>query len=351
VRSFLKTEGWAVKGALLVAAVATVIGCGVLSSRPPQRFPQFDEQRVAGPGVYQIPQWSPDGRYLAYFDEKRDPMLVVFDTETGKHWRAATDVSSVHFSWTPDGDLAYLRYRPELSGSPFPHISELHRVNVEGNNDEIIATNLSSAGDFAWFSDGQQAVILLADPSRHSFCEDVYLLDAATGETTLLLNVADVDLQCVTMLDISPDNTSILVDGIHEEDGSTEAQIVIYSLETQTILDRLIPSEIIPNGDVTYPVPGIGDDTNYGWIGGGRWILGKANTPGGECYNYALFFFDTSDLGNSFCIPSAEGVFAAPTLSPDLTRISYVTVLGPGNDYVVISDVPPELPDRLEVGD
>lgn len=339
------------KKIVFVILMSVLVGCQMLSSSRLARFPQFAEHRVAGPGTYQIPQWGPDGRYLAFFDVAKDPILMVYDTETEKKWQVVTTNNSRHFSWMPNGDLTYLRHRPDLSGSPFPHLSELHRVDVHGNNDQIVASNLSSAGDFAWFSDGQQAAILLAPPDSDSFCKDVYLLDVTTGETTLLLNAEDVDLQCVTMLDISPDNNSILVDGIHEYNGSTEVQIVIYSLETRTILDRFIPSQIVPSGNVTYPVPVIGDDTNYGWVDGERWILGQVNTPGGECYNYALFFLDTSDLENNFCIPSERGVFTAPTISPDLTKISYVSVLGPSNDYVMVGKVTPDLLDKLDLDD
>ena len=69
-----------------------------------------------------------------------------------------------------------------------------------------------------------------------------------------------------------------------------------------------------------------------------------------ECYNYALFFFDLNDLDRSFCIPST-GVFAAPVISPDLSKISYVAVIGPGDNYLMIGDVTPNLLEQLELID
>jgi hypothetical protein len=163
------------------------------------------------------------------------------------------------------------------------------------------------------------------------------------------LEAEELDLQYVGSLALSEDEKSILVDGNRAENGPLSAQIVIYDLETQTIQNRIIPSQVIPPRDATYPWPVIGGGTNFGWIGGQRWLLAKVNTPSGECYNYALFFFDTHDLQNSFCIPTVAGVFGDPTISPDLTKISYVTVVGPGAFYVMVGSMTTDLLDKLEL--
>jgi Tol biopolymer transport system component len=108
-------------------------GCGVLSafSSPPPRFTQFGESALTSTGSFESPQWSRDGRYLAYLDTTHDPALVVYDTLDKVSWTAATNISTVHFSWTPDGHLTYLRYRPDLSGSPYPTIHDLHQVDFK----------------------------------------------------------------------------------------------------------------------------------------------------------------------------------------------------------------------------
>jgi hypothetical protein len=142
---------------------------------------------------------------------------------------------------------------------------------------------------------------------------------------------------------------SILVYGAHDDNGQLEAQLVIYNLETQTLLQRIIPSRIVPSANIDYPPAGISDDSNMGWVGGQRWLLAKTITPGGECYNYALFFFDTHDLQNSFCIPGMDGPFSAPAISPDLSKISYITAVSPGVEYVMIGDVTSDLLDKLEL--
>lgn len=322
-------------------------GCGILFSASP-RLPQFSEHSIIGPGAYTIPQWSPNSRYLAFLD--LTPNLIVYDTENGNQWTEASDVSSAHFSWTPDGTaLTYLKYRPDLSGSPYPIISDMHRVDLNSGADTVIAPNLSSAGDFAWFSDGQRAAILLTEPSSHTYYNDVYLLDTRTGTTSLMLKTSDLDLQTLSMLALSPDEKSILVYGIDGKNGASSAQIILYDLETKTVRERLIPSQIIPGSDGKYLWSGLLDSTNFGWVGGQRWFLTDINTPGGECYNYALFFFDMNDSQKSFCIPTRIGIIGDATISPDLTKISYVTVEGPGNEYVVIGDVTPDLLNKLEL--
>lgn len=337
------------KTAFLFVLLVFLGACQLFPASVPSRFPQFAEYRIDGPGTFQIPQWSFDSRYLAYLDVSRTPTLMVHDTETEASWHVATNISSVHFAWTPTNDLTYLSYRPDLSGSPFPYVSELHRVDLNGENDEILAANLVSAGDFAWFGDGEKLIILLSEEDSRSFCGDVYMLNATTGSIDVLILAQEINLLCPTMLALTPDERSVLVSGIHEENGRSERQIIIYDLEMRTILQRVIPSQIIPTGNTNSPIPTIGDGTNLEWIGGNRWFLARANTPGGNCYNYALFFFDTRDLHASFCIPTVHGVFDYPAVSPDLTRISYVTVVGPGEYYVMIGDLTSGTLDRLEL--
>ena len=55
------------------------------------------------------------------------------------------------------------------------------------------------------------------------------------------------------------------------------------------------------------------------------------------------------DLQNSFCIPTIAGIIGDPTISPDLTKISYVTVAGVGRDYLMIGDVTPDLLAKLDL--
>lgn len=336
---------------VLIAAFVflLVTGYRLLVPPAPERFPQFAEQSITSPGLYASPQWSPDSRYLAYLNDGVSTALVVYDTQTGQSWTAATDVDSTHYRWTPNGSLSYLKYRPDLSGMPFPIISDLHRVSRDGQNDHVIAAKLSHAGDFDWFSDGERVVITLTDPALHTNDNDLYLLNARTGSAELLLESKAISLDYIVMIALTPDEGSLLIYGIQQEASQVAARIVLYSLDTHTVLEQFLPREIIPAGNTTYPPAGIGDGTNAAWVGGRRWFLSSAMTPDGECHNYALFFFDMNNLQNSFCIPTREGIVTAPVIAPDLSRVSYLTVVGPGSIYVMLSPLPAELWERLEL--
>lgn len=317
---------------------------------PPPQFPQFGEYRIAGPSSYRIPQWSPDSRYLAFIDSQAQT-LMVYDSETRSTWQVAANVSSTHFSWTPNGDLTYLRYRPDLSGSPFPRILEMYQVGLRGENDRVIAQNLSNVRDFDWYSDGQRVAILLSGPASQTHLEDVYVLNTATGNLDLLLAAAEVNLQYIVSLVLSPDDKLILVYGVDGENGPLSPQLILYDLETRTVRNRVIPSQVIPPVNLTYPWAGIGDSSSFEWVGGQRWFLTNVSAPSGECYNSALFFFDMVAIENSFCIPNvgSGGGLGHPTISPDLRKISYITIDGPTLNHIMIGNVPASLLNTLEL--
>jgi Tol biopolymer transport system component len=332
-----------------VTILLLLSGCSILSSTSTSRFPEFNTVNITGPGEYQLPQWSPDSQYLAFLDVAADPVLKVYDTQSRTVQIVAQEVSSIGFAWQSNDRLSYYKYRPDLSGTPLPSISELHSIDITGHSDQLIAGNLHDAGDFAWLDNGQEIVILLSEDDSSMSCRKAYLLDIGTEQKRLLVPNSTLGVSCLTMMALSPDQESLLTYGIEEENGVYEAWISVYDLQSQTVLETFKPSEIIPSGQATYPVPAISDDSNFDWVGDERWVLAAANTPSGECYNYALFFFDTNDLTNSTCITST-GVFSAPVISPDLTKISYITVKGPGNNYLTIGDVPPSLLAQLELG-
>jgi WD40 repeat protein len=328
----------------LFGLVVCLCGCRK-SSTPPVRFPQFAERSVAGPGNYLLPRWSLDGRYLAYlsFDNARTN-LMVYELQSEKHWTVAVGIVR-SYDWSPDGRLTYLKYRPELSGTPFPEVRDLHLVDVDGRNDQTIATNLFSGWDFAWFPDGQSMAILLSRPTGRESCQDVYTLNSHTGEAALLVSSQELGVGCVERIALSHDGSQLLAYGLRGSHISTAA-LVLYDLKQRAKVEEIIPAQTIPSSSEALPAF-LGDDLNIGWIAGDRWILAKATVASGECYNYSLFFFNTSNIATNFCVPTQEGPFAEPTISPDLSKIAYVTTVGPSAEYLVIGEMPSELQARL----
>src|SRR5262249_21018972 len=179
---------------------------------------------------------------------------------------------------------------------------------LNGKNDKILASRLSNIIDFIWFKDGKRLAFLQSDPGN----DNVYIFNVVANTTGPVLKASDLDLQHLSMLALTPDEKTLLLYGFSQENGQTIAPIVIYNRETRTILEKFEPSDIIPSTNKNYPGPGLLDSTNSGWVGGSRWFLGAVNAPSGNCYNYALFFFDTRDLRNSFCIPTTGGIVGDP---------------------------------------
>lgn len=330
----------------LFIAITLLIGYMMLSNSPPSRFPQFNEHAITGGGRYILPQWSPDSRYLAFL-QTSPAVLKIHDTQTRLVWNVGTDIFPTHFSWNPNGNLTYLEYRPELRSY------ELHDVGLRGENDIVIATDLLGLpGDFQWFNDSKRLAIVLGPrpsvltrPGAEDYSEGIYILDITKETIDILVEPQDLEFEFITSFTIISES-SLLIYGSRPDRGPLAMQVVIYDLETKTVQTRITPSQLITHEDMPYMWSGLSDDKNSDWVGGSKWFLTKAYSPGGECYNYSLFFLDVENPDNSFCIPS-EGVFGDATISPDLSRISYISVLGPANSYVVIGDVPPDLLDRM----
>ncbi len=329
---------------LFLACSLILSGCGLIAPAP--RFPQFDEENITGPGSFWLPQWSNDGQYLAYIDDTNYKMgLVVYDTQTQSHWSVASFVSPIYFDWTPDDRLSYLDYRAELSGAPWPEVFDLHIVDRDGQDDQVVASNLYSPGNFAWFEDGVRLVIRLAESNTRDGKGDIYILDTATGQKELLVTRQQLNIDYPAAIALSPNGKLLLIDGISTD--VRESPYIVFDIPNQTIGETFNPRKMIPVTETPNLQPGMAIYLNWGWVGGEQWILASINTPNGDCYNYALFFIDTQNLNNSLCIPTSQGPFAAPTLTPDLSHIAYITVEGPGAYYVMIGELPADIQVKL----
>jgi hypothetical protein len=329
--------------------ILTVV-LGLTSCGPPNRYPQFNEHAIAGSGIYDIPQWSPDGRYLAFIDRSDGANnLVVYDIEEEIDSVVAFHVDTTHFDWTSDGRLSYLRFRPDLSGSPYPAISDLRTVNVDGRNDTVAVESLLNSGDYGWLNNGQQLIILLAEPGDRYGCRDAYHIDISTGNRQLLVSKEEVGVECIDTVAISKDESLLALIGYPQ--GAT-AKLVVYDLRERRVVSQFSPREAIPPGDLGAPPPSLSIASNLGWLPGNEWLVGEIGAPSGPCYRGGLFFLNVLELADSFCIPTAdEGIIYAPTVSPDVTMISYITVLGPGSEYLMLGEVPAEIRDRLQISD
>jgi dipeptidyl aminopeptidase/acylaminoacyl peptidase len=136
------------------------------------------------------PRWSPDSRYIAYSTSvsgafsgnKIDVML--FDTQTQVKQRLiTTNIFRGHMlSWSPDGtQLALVLYSPERQNS------DIFTINIHtGKLQELVSTPANDEYP-VWSPDGRFIAFVSGDGQR-----ELYLLDVATGQTSLLYNLFGV---------------------------------------------------------------------------------------------------------------------------------------------------------------
>lgn len=343
VRKSLSLVNW------LAATLCIVSLYGLVGCRPSSvRLANLNERRILGPDLYTGLKWSADDQYLLFttgvnFD------LTLYDFRTEK--TQGLGKRATRFAWTSNGLVSYLADRIDLSGNPYPEVRELHLINPDGTGDKVIAEDLYSATDFGWFKDRQRALILMTDGNRVSGEQDIYLLDIRTGKKEKFVSRQELDVREITEIAISPDETQIVIQA-NRGDPTLYSNVpffVIIDLKTKHILQEIDWHDVFP--PTTYGPfirGGFGLGLNFVTQGEQRWIIASANIPEGQCYNYAVYFLNVRDRSKNFCIPSANGVISDISLSHALTRLAYLSVDGPGVQYITLADLTPEYRTRLE---
>jgi hypothetical protein len=65
-----------------VLLIVLLTSCSIVAP-PPKRLPQLNEHPITGEGQYTLPQWSPDGKYLAFIANRfRSDDLVLYEVKT-----------------------------------------------------------------------------------------------------------------------------------------------------------------------------------------------------------------------------------------------------------------------------
>jgi len=333
---------------MAILMVLALSGCQTLGRIPPPRFPQLNERLIAGPGEYARPRWSPEGRYLALIEERKNN-LIVYDFASRQSRRVAADVFQ-ELEWDPSGWLSYVRFLPDRSGNPFPDVNELRLVNRDGTNDHVIASNLYGAGDLVWFRNGQKLLVLLTEPESRDWLKDIYLLDLTADSRQRLVTRQELNVKSISTMSLSPDETKLLLyvdrnlGGLHRQ-----PWFIVYNLVTQHIDQEIDQDQVLSQSSSVPHVQGtfFEQKSSFVEVSGNRWVIDNVAVPEGECYNYAIYFLNLDDLSRNFCIPSVKGIVSDVAISPDLSKIAYVTVVGPGVSYVMVADLTAEYRARL----
>lgn len=130
------------------------------------------------------PDWSPDGRSIAYSapasDAPFDFDIWVMDVD-GKHRRPVVDVSIADFAprWSPDGST--IAFSAMVSGDPQVYVVGADGEGVQGLSSDPDA----SEQPFAWSPDGAQ-LLFLSDRSGTGGTF-LYAMDADDGANVALL--------------------------------------------------------------------------------------------------------------------------------------------------------------------
>jgi len=113
-------------------------------------------------GSNSLPEWSPDGRRLAYFSERRrwrefgSDVIVIRSAETGEEKVLEPDLSGyMHPRWSPDGQSLLLRARDETGHGFF-------RIDVQTGSVEPLIRFPEGSGNIAsraeWIENGDALV-------------------------------------------------------------------------------------------------------------------------------------------------------------------------------------------------
>lgn len=312
---------------LIMSLVAVLSGCNILIHTEP-RFPQLNEYPIAGPERLNQPKWSLDGKYVAFINDDQKA-IQVYEIDTRRTSIIRVGAYIRHFAWDPQGHLTYMHYRTDLSGSPFPEVFDLHRVNIDGTNDQVVVNSLYSPSAYVWLLDGQQIVGILSTAASQDGLGDVYLVDSITGRVDRLLSRQELNVKRALELSLSADGETLAIRGIRQVNGDNISVVTIYNLKSDTIVAEVIPRQTFTNLTM--------GDLSLQWASDSKWILLEGSVPDGKCSKNAVFFLKIENTEDSFCIPTVGDPISSPNLSPDGKHLAFITYVG--REYVMLADL------------
>lgn len=183
-----------------IVAAVTLAGCNERPSTPDQRlsasmadYPLLPLQRLLAPASYAAPQISPDGKYISYIAPHEDvPNLFVMEmgdpatarpiTRHQDSGVRATDVSGqVMYRWHYDSKQ--ILYPKDYGGD---ENWDIHVVDVVSGEDRNLTPMADKKVEIIAYGRAQPNEALITIETFGSRQPDVYRLNLATGERTLV---------------------------------------------------------------------------------------------------------------------------------------------------------------------
>jgi TolB protein len=136
-----------------------------------------------------FPAWSPNGKEVAFlrgknFDLYGEPPdradVYVVKASGGPPTRLTGGLSTVNFSWSPDGRRIAYAAR-SING---PSLSRIYVMNADGSGKRALTPDTLGADTPAWSPDGRRIAFLVASLTVDGVDDDVYVMNADGTDRT-----------------------------------------------------------------------------------------------------------------------------------------------------------------------
>jgi len=316
-------------------------GCSIMPTAK-HVINEFEEANPVGPGSFADSelQWSHDGKYLAFVDVAGNfPRPGFYDIQNNKRW-LLEDIWTIRIAWHPSGRLSYLEKIPNVDSSTYPLASNLHIVDLDGQNNEILVSELEGRiRDFVWFENGENALIIIKDVEQ-PFMGKVYLLNIVNGQLEEFLEPDILINRDLLSLSLSKDESKLIVWSKNQcEEGQGCVSFIIIDMQSRYVIDdqestslSFLLEDTIESLDVY--------SENATWLNN-KWVVtkGTAILPGDRPFS-SIVFINTEDIKESIMI-EATNSFGGPTVSPSVKSIAYINHnRGQASEFITIAPLP-----------